>query len=90
MMRTRYCTTYPEIQPVMAEGFASADYVTSVRLSDLEGKRPWLLRVPRHVDTKRLEVKYKYASDVKYKASTSVCKVVRNTCSEHPHHRMRK
>eukprot|EP00752_Nemacystus_decipiens_P011906 g10557.t1 len=39
----------------MAEGFAAADYVTDVRLSEVQGKRLWLVRVPRHIDPTRLE-----------------------------------
>ncbi|CAN0431146.1 unnamed protein product [Ectocarpus sp. 12 AP-2014] len=39
----------------MAEGFTAADYVTSLPLVEVQGKRLWLLRVPRHIDTSRLE-----------------------------------
>lgn len=40
----------------MAEGFIAADYVTSIRLSEVKGKKLWLVRVPRHIDPARLEV----------------------------------
>ncbi|CAM9215862.1 unnamed protein product [Ectocarpus fasciculatus] len=39
----------------MAEGFSAADYVTNLPLSEVQGKRLWLLRVPRHIDISRLE-----------------------------------
>eukprot|EP00903_Cladosiphon_okamuranus_P014005 g13024.t1 len=39
----------------MAEGFTAADYVTDIRLSEVKGKRLWLVRVPRHIDPARLE-----------------------------------
>ncbi|CAN0019239.1 unnamed protein product [Pylaiella littoralis] len=39
----------------MAEGFIAADYTTNLRLSELQGKRLWLVRVPRHIDPSRLE-----------------------------------
>ena len=45
-----------EAQYNMAEGFAPADYVTDTGLSELQGKRLWLVRIPRHIDTARLEV----------------------------------
>lgn len=44
----------------MAEGFTAADYVTNIRLSEVKGKRLWLVRVPRHIDPARLEVSRNY------------------------------
>lgn len=41
----------------MADGFAAVDYITNLRLSEVEGKRLWLVRVPRHIQTTRLEVR---------------------------------
>lgn len=41
----------------MAEGFAAVDYVTNLRLSEVGSKRLWLVRVPRHMETTRLEVR---------------------------------
>ena len=40
----------------MADGFTAAEYVTDIRLSEVQGKRLWLVRVPRHIDPARLEV----------------------------------
>lgn len=40
----------------MAEGFTPVDYATDIRLSEVKGKRLWLVRVPRHIDPARLEV----------------------------------
>lgn len=43
----------------MAEGFTPADYITDTRLSEVQGKRLWLVRVPRHIDPARLEVSHR-------------------------------
>lgn len=60
-------TEFVSVQ-AMAEGFAAVDYVTDVRLSEVKGKRLWLVRVPRHIDPARLEVRTKHHLNLQHQA----------------------
>lgn len=69
--------------PSMADGFAAVDYVTNLRLSEVGGKRLWLVRVPRHIQTTRLEVRMLGAKDVRRSTALlyrTLCAVVPVWC----------